>query len=210
MAETNVRNAEKKINLSEEQRALKALEELRKEVEEEPESEESEETEDAEKTEESDEQDSKEESEDISGKFSKEFESELFDSAVYERHAPVLKQEELEERVSSAPGRKENDEDKKDKIDYSFEKPKYSFSYSEDDEELKRAVLRQTPSLIERAQEAREIRGIGLRDSMLVHNESGAQENEMKYVRDSGEHILEKSDEARDKSVDIRKYSKNR
>lgn len=137
-----------------------------------------------------------------------------------ERKAPVLElskpREELEgmlEGVATGVERKEGKEEGGEEFKYDFEKPKYSFSEREigeagEMEELRHVVLEETPTLIERTPEAREVHDARIQDSMLEN--LGVEEYAVKYVKPHKQELLEESEEVKGKKIDIKKYRKER
>ncbi len=100
-----------------------------------------------------------------------------------------------------------------EELKYDFEKPKYSFSErgiggAEEMEELRHVVLRETPTLIEKTPEAREMHDARIQDSMLEN--LGIDEYAVKYVPMHKQELLEESEEVKGKKIDIRKYRKER
>ena len=138
-----------------------------------------------------------------------------FDEGITSRRkAPVLESgagKKLEGMLQGMSG-SEKDEEKKEGVKYSFEKPKYSFSENRQDwegmEELRRIVLKEMPSAIERTHEARDVRDVMMKETMLGHNE--LEEYVVKYVPEHKKDVLRESDDIKGRKVDIRKYRNNR
>lgn len=138
------------------------------------------------------------------------------DFSSVERAAPVLRptsgkdRGEALEGMLEGLGKKESREDDSAKRS---EKPKYSFSASssEDDEaiqELRHIVLKETPRLIERTHEARELNSSRIQDSMFGN--LGVEEYAVKYVPQHKEEFLHEHEEIKDRKIDIKKYRKER
>ncbi len=140
------------------------------------------------------------------------------DFSAAERKAPMLeqtgaKQEELEGMLSGVEtkGKGEAKEEKKEDFKYELEKPKYSFSNVDEDrdiDEIRHVVLRETPSLIEKTHEAREIHNTRINEPMFEHHSD--EEYVIRNFEANRQEVLEESQEIKGKKTDIKKYRKER